>query len=68
MNKPLLFVIPLFNEIRKNFMTENYLCENCAFHNPKMKYKCEMSNDLPVICSVKMKKIKTEKLRVKYES
>ena len=62
---PFKFVKPLLNEIRKNFMTENNPCENCAFHNPKMKYKCEMSNDLPVICSVKMKKIKTEKLEVK---
>lgn len=49
-------------------MTKNNPCENCAFHNPKMKYKCEMSNDLPVICSVKMRKMKEEKLRSKYES
>ena len=43
----------------------NNPCKNCAFHNPKARYECEMSNDLPVICSVKMKKVKHEKLEVK---
>ena len=67
MNKPLLFVIPLFNE-RKNIMTDYSPCQNCAFHNPKAKYGCEMTDEIPVICSVKMRKMKQEKLRVKYES
>lgn len=33
-------------------------CKNCVFHNLKMEYGCEMAVDLPVICSVKMKKMK----------
>lgn len=36
-------------------------CENCAFYNKNMKYQCEMATNLPVICSVKMKKMKENK-------
>ena len=43
-------------------------CKNCAFHNPHVKYGCEMAEDIPVICSVKMKKIKQEKQKVKHEN
>ena len=35
-------------------------CLKCAFHNPEKKYGCEMADDLPVVCSVKMKKIQNE--------
>ena len=45
----------------------NNPCENCAFHNKDLKYECEMAEDIPVICSVKMKKIKQEKIKVKHE-
>ena len=49
-------------------MSENYLdesCLKCAFHNPKAKYECEMTDEIPVICSVKMRKMKQEKIEVK---
>ena len=49
-------------------MSDYSPCQNCAFHNPKAKYGCEMTAEIPVICSVKMRKMKQEKLRVKYES
>ena len=48
-------------------MTENNPCENCAFHNPKAKYGCDMTEDIPVVCSVKMRKMKQEKIEVKHE-
>lgn len=48
-------------------MKENNPCINCAFHNKDHKYECEMADDLPVICSVKMRKIRQEKLEVKNE-
>ena len=48
-------------------MKENNPCINCAFHNKNAKYECEMTEDIPVICSVKMKKIKLEKRDVKNE-
>ena len=35
-------------------------CLKCAFHNENAKYGCEMADDLPVVCSVKMKKIQNE--------
>ena len=43
----------------------NNPCENCAFHNKDHKYECEMADDLPVICSVKMRKMKQEKREIK---
>ena len=46
-----------------NYMSDDY-CLNCAFHNPKAKYGCEMSEDI-VVCSVKMRKKKQEKQEVK---
>jgi len=48
-------------------MKENNPCINCAFYNPKTRYGCEMADDLPVICSVKMMKIRQEKREVKNE-
>ena len=45
--------------------TINNSCENCAFHNKDLKYECEMADDLPVICSVKMRKMKQEKREIK---
>lgn len=36
-------------------------CENCAFHNPKVEYECDRTDDIPVICSVKMRKMKEYK-------
>ena len=42
-------------------------CLNCAFHNKDFKFECEMADDIPVICSVKMRKIKQEKIKVKHE-
>ena len=48
-------------------MKENNPCLNCAFHNPKREYECEMTEDIPVICSVKMKRMKQEKREVKHE-
>jgi len=45
----------------------NNPCLNCAFHNKDHKYECEMADDLPVICSVKMRKIKEEKRELKNE-
>ena len=47
--------------------TKNNPCLNCAFYNPKVKYQCEMTEDIPVICTVKMRKIKLEKREVKNE-
>lgn len=44
-------------------------CENCAFYNPKSQYYCDFTDESPVICSVKMKRIKTfkkKKLEVTY--
>ena len=41
-------------------MTDDY-CINCEFYNPNVEYNCDLSTDLPVVCSVKMKKIKQEK-------
>lgn len=38
-------------------------CKNCAFYNPKSKYDCDFSDESPVICSVKMKKMKENKKR-----
>ena len=49
-------------------MSDYNPCKNCAFYNPQVEYGCEMTEDIPVICSVKMRKMKEEKLRVKYES
>ena len=48
-------------------MKENNPCINCAFYNPQVKYMCEMTDEIPVICSVKMRKIRQEKLEVKNE-
>ena len=48
-------------------MKENNSCINCAFHNPQVKYGCEMTSEIPVICSVKMRKIRQEKRDVKNE-
>jgi len=41
-------------------------CRDCVFHNPDCKYGCEMSDELPVVCSVKMRKMKLEKREVRY--
>jgi hypothetical protein len=41
------------------------VCHKCAFYNPDAKYECMMTDDIPVVCSVKMKKAKHEKLEVK---
>lgn len=40
-------------------------CLNCAFHNPSVEYECEMTDDIPVVCSVKMKKMKNDKRSIK---
>ena len=40
-------------------------CKDCAFHNPNAKYECEMTDAVPVVCSVKMKKMKIEKREAK---
>lgn len=40
-------------------------CKNCAFHNPTNPYGCEMTEDIPTICSVKMRKMKQEKIEEK---
>ena len=48
-------------------MTNNNPCLNCAFYNPKAKYECEMTDEIPVVCSVKMRKKKQEKREVKHE-
>ena len=48
-------------------MKENNPCKNCAFYNPQVEYGCEMTDTIPVICSVKMRKIRQEKLEVKNE-
>ena len=48
-------------------MQINNPCLNCAFHNKDLKHECEMADDLPVICSVKMRKIKEEKRELKNE-
>ena len=42
-------------------------CLKCAFHNENAKYECEMTEDIPVVCSVKMRKMKQEKIEVKHE-
>ena len=61
-----MFVIPLNNEEKNIIMTNNNNpCKNCAFHNPKVKYECLMTEDIPVVCSVKMRKMKQEKIEVK---
>ena len=50
----------------KNIGVGNYRrLLKCAFHNPKAKYGCEMTDEIPVICSVKMRKMKQEKIEVK---
>ena len=46
-------------------MSDYNSCKNCAFHNPKAKYGCDMTEDIPVVCSVKMRKMKQEKHEVK---
>ena len=43
----------------------NNPCLNCAFHNKDHKYECDMTEDIPVVCSVKMRKMKQEKIEVK---
>ena len=48
-------------------MKENNPCINCAFYNPKAEHGCEMTDEIPVICSVKMRKIRQEKRDVKNE-
>ena len=65
---PELFVIPVLNEPKKFYrskMSDYNPCKNCAFHNPNVEYECEMTTDVPVICSVKMRKMKQEKIEVK---
>lgn len=42
-------------------------CLKCAFHNENAKYGCEMTDEIPVVCSVKMRKMKQEKHEVKNE-
>ncbi|WP_458454604.1 hypothetical protein [Methanobrevibacter sp.] len=42
-------------------------CLNCAFHNLDVEHECEMTDDIPVVCSVKMRKMKQEKREVKNE-
>lgn len=49
-----------------SYMYDDY-CSNCAFYNPKSKYKCMMTDDIPVVCSVKMRKMRQEKREVKNE-
>lgn len=44
-------------------MTNDTACLNCAFYNPKSKYECDMTSDIPVVCSVKMKKNETRETR-----
>ena len=64
---PAELVIPVLNE-QKNYrskMSDYNPCKNCAFHNPNVEYECEMTTDVPVICSVKMRKMKQEKIEVK---
>lgn len=48
-------------------MSDYTPCKNCAFHNENAKYECEMTDEIPVICSVKMRKMKQEKHEVKNE-
>ena len=48
-------------------MTKNNPCLNCAFYKPGIKYECELTENIPVICSVKMRKMKQEKQEVKNE-
>jgi len=40
-------------------------CKNCAFHNPEARYECDMTDDLPVVCSVKMRRKREEIRKVK---
>ena len=40
-------------------------CLKCAFYNPNLEYECEMSDEIPVICSVKMRKKREEIREVK---
>jgi len=40
------------------------ICLKCAFHNENAKYGCEMTTDVPVICSVKMRKM-TDNQKIK---
>lgn len=42
-------------------------CKNCAFYNKDAANECLMAEDLPVVCSVKLKKIKEEKRGIKNE-
>ena len=48
-------------------MSDYNPCKNCVFHNPNVEYECEMTTDVPVICSVKMRRMKQEKREVKNE-
>ena len=44
-------------------------CKNCAFYNPESQYYCDFTDESPVICSVKMKRMrefKKKKLEVSY--
>ena len=41
------------------------VCLKCAFYNKDAKYGCDMTDDIPVICSVKMKKIKNDKRSIR---
>lgn len=43
------------------------ICLKCAFYNPEREYGCEMSDDLPVTCSVKMRKMREEKRMIRNE-
>ena len=47
-------------------MSDN-CCLQCAFYDPNREYECAMTEDIPVICSVKMKRMKQEKREAKYE-
>lgn len=40
-------------------------CFNCAFHNPEARYECDMTDDIPVVCSVKMRRKREEIREVK---
>ena len=64
---PVLSVIPELNELKnyRSKMSDYTPCKNCAFHNPNVEYECEMTTEVPVICSVKMRKMKQEKMEVK---
>lgn len=45
----------------KNIGVGNYRrLLKCAFHNPNVEYECEMTTDVHVLCSVKMRKMTEE--------